>query len=80
MDTKPYQKLPNDVFFGKHVCIVILDLISGVQYNTENQQGPKFEAMTSFADLLTSGHRLLKIIKIQLMCSETVERKLHFEL
>jgi len=31
MDTKPYQKLPNDVFFGKHVCIVILDLISGVE-------------------------------------------------
>jgi len=48
--------------------------------NTENQQGPKFEAMSSFAELLTSGHRLLKIIKIQLICSETVEHKLHFEL
>jgi len=68
MDTKPHQKLPNDVFFGKHVCIVILDLISGV------------EAVSSFAELLTSGHRLLKIIKIQLICSETVEHKLHFEL
>jgi len=32
MDTKPYQKLPNDVFFGKHVYIVILDLISGVEW------------------------------------------------
>jgi len=31
MDTKTYQKLPNDVFFVKHVCIVILDLISGVE-------------------------------------------------
>jgi len=31
MDTKPYQKLPNDVFFGKHVYIVILHLISGVE-------------------------------------------------
>jgi len=36
--------------------------------------------MSSFADLLTSGHQLLKIIKIQLICSETVEHKLHFEL
>jgi len=31
MDTKPDQKLPNDVLFGKHVCFVILDLISGVE-------------------------------------------------
>ena len=29
--------------------------------------------MSSFADLLTSGHRLLRIIRIQLICSETVE-------
>ena len=36
--------------------------------------------MSSFADLLTPGHRLLKIIKIQLICSESVEHKLHFEL
>jgi len=48
--------------------------------NTENQQGTKFEAMSSFADLLTSGHQLLKTIKIQLICSESVEHKLHFEL
>jgi len=48
--------------------------------NTEIQQGLKFEAMSSFADLLTSGHRLLKAIKIQLICSETIEHRLHFEL
>ena len=28
-------------------------------------------------NFLTSGHRLLKIIKIQLICSETVKHKLH---
>jgi len=47
--------------------------------NTKIQQGPKFEAMSSFADLLTSGHRLLNIIKSQLIFSESVEHKLHFE-
>ena len=31
MDIKTYQKLPNDVFSGKLVCIVILDLISGIE-------------------------------------------------
>jgi len=31
MDTKLYQKLLNDVVFGKHVYILILDLISGVE-------------------------------------------------
>ena len=36
--------------------------------------------MISFADLLTSGHRLLKIINIQLICFKPVEHKLHFEL
>jgi len=36
--------------------------------------------MSSFADLLTSGHQLLKIIKILLIRSESVEHKLHFEL
>jgi len=36
--------------------------------------------MSSFADLLTSGHQLLKIIKIQLTCSKSAEHKLHFEL
>ena len=43
------------------------------------QQGPKFEAMNRFADLLTSGHRLLKIIKTQLIYSESVEHKLRLE-
>jgi len=46
--------------------------------NTKIKQGPKFEAMSSFADLLTSGHRRLKIIKTQLIYSESAERKLHF--
>jgi len=31
MDIKVYQKLPNDVVFGKHVCNLILDLTSGVK-------------------------------------------------
>jgi len=31
MDSKLYQKLSNDVVFGKHVCILILDLISWVE-------------------------------------------------
>jgi len=35
--------------------------------------------MSSFADLSTSGHRLLMITTIQLICSETVEHKLHFD-
>jgi len=48
--------------------------------NTKIQQGPKFEAISSFADLLTSGHRLLKIIKVHLTCAESVEYELHFEL
>jgi len=48
--------------------------------NTKIQRGLKFEGMSSFADLLTSGRRLLKIIKIQLTCSESVEYKLHFKL
>jgi len=47
--------------------------------NTKIQQGPKFEAMNRFADLLTSGHRLLKIIKTQLIYSESVEHKLRLE-
>jgi len=48
--------------------------------NTKIQQVPKFKAMGSFADLLTSGHQLLKTIKTQLIYSESTEHKQNFEL
>ena len=42
--------------------------------------GSEIEAMSSFADLLTSGHQMLKIIKTQLIYSESVVHKQNFEL